>query len=127
MKMNFTIKLSASLAPIVLVLASAAMAGSGNSLMDVSTDGKLLACSNRDSGTVTIVDLAKREKVHEVPVGKHPEGVSFLGQSHELAVAVYGDDRVAIVDGDAGKVTRQIDVFDEPYGVVSRKDGGRIF
>jgi YVTN family beta-propeller protein len=127
MKLAYSLKLSASIVPIVLLLANAALAGSGNSLLDVSADGKLLACSNRDSGTVTIVDLAKREKLHEVPVGKHPEGVSFLGQSHELAVAVYADDRVAIVDGDAGKVTRQIDVFDEPYGIVSTKDGGRIY
>ncbi|HUE74535.1 MAG TPA: hypothetical protein VMP01_26950 [Pirellulaceae bacterium] len=104
-----------------------AWAGTSNSLMDISTDGKLLACANRDSGTVTIVDLAKKEKLHEVPVGKHPEGVSFLGSSHELAIAVYADDKVAIVDADAGKVTRQIEVFDEPYGIVSTKDGGRIF
>ena len=111
----------------VVVAANMALAATSNGLLDISADGKLLACSNRDSGTVTIVDLGKREKLHEVPVGKHPEGVSFLGGSHELAVAVYADDRVVIVDGDAGKVTRQIDVFDEPYGVVSNKDGGRIY
>lgn len=116
----------------LLALAALLVAGdmslaASNSLMDISADGKLLACSNRDSGTVTIVDLVKKEKLHEVPVGKHPEGVAFLGRSHNLAVAVYADDRVAIVDGDAGKLTRQIDVFDEPYGVVSTKDGRRIF
>ncbi len=129
MKIAFPMRLSRSpfVACLVLVLANNAIGGTSNSLMDVSTDGQLLACSNRDSGTVTIVDLAKKEKVHEIPVGKHPEGVSFLGQSHELAVAVYADDKVAILDADAGKVTRQIDVFDEPYGIVSTKDGGRIF
>ena len=111
----------------VFYAAQWARAGSSNSLLDVSADGQLLACSNRDSGTVTIVDLSKREKVHEVPVGKHPEGVSFLGSSHNLAVAVYADDKVVLVDADAGKVTRQIDVFDEPYGIVSDKSGGRIF
>jgi YVTN family beta-propeller protein len=127
MKLNVIAKLSCSIVVIVLALASVALAGTSNSLMDISADGKLLACTNRDSGTVSIVDLAKREKLHEMPVGKHPEGVSFLGQSHELAVAVYADDRVAIVDADAGKVTRQVDVFDEPYGVVSTKDGGRLY
>ena len=127
MKINSFIKLSCSIVPIALVLANVAFGGSGNSLLDISADGKLLACTNRDSGTVTIVDLAKREKIHEVPVGKHPEGVSFLGQSHELAVAVYADDRVTIVDGDAGKVARLVDVFDEPYGVVSNKNGKRIY
>ena len=127
MKIAFFAKSSAFAVPLVLVIAAAALAGNSNSLLDISADGKLLACSNRDSGTVTIVDLDKQEKVHEVPLGKHPEGVSFLGGSHALAVAVYADDRVAIVDGDAGKVTRQIDVFDEPYGIVSTKDGNRLF
>src|SRR5262245_25453767 len=120
---------SSWLLALIAVVASSPMvlAANSNSLLDISADGKLLACSNRDSGSVTIVDLDKREKLHEVPVGKHPEGVSFLGRSHELAVAVYAEDRVAIVDGDSGKVTRQIDVFDEPYGVVSSKDSGKIF
>ncbi len=122
-------KTCCSLSSLVVLLAAAdaALAGPSNSLMDISADGRLLACSNRDSGTVTIVELAKREKIHEVSVGKHPEGVSFVGNSHELAVAIYADDRVVFLDADAGKVTRQIDVFDEPYGVVSTKDGAQIF
>ena len=90
--------------------------------MDISTDGKLLACSNRDSGTVTIVDLEKREKLHEVPLGKHPEGISFLGSSHQLAAAVYADDRIVLVDADAGKVTRQIELFGKcGRGVIPRR------
>src|SRR3712207_4198954 len=83
---------------VALVLLSAwvppAVAGSSNSLMDVSADGALLACSNRDSGTVTVVDLRANRKLREVSVGHKPEGVSFLGDSHRLAVAVYHDDAV---------------------------------
>jgi len=107
--------------------ATAALAGSSNSLMDLSTDGKLLACSNRDSGTVSIVDLATHETVRQIPVGHDPEGISFLGDTHTLAVAVYRDDVVVFVDGDSGKELARLAVFDEPYGVVSTKDGSRIF
>jgi len=107
--------------------ATAALAGSSNSLMDLSTDGKLLACSNRDSGTVSIVDLATHETVWQIPVGHDPEGISFLGDTHTLAVAVYRDDVVVFVDGDSGKELARLAVFDEPYGVVSTKDGSRIF
>src|SRR5262245_47182168 len=89
-----------------------------NSLMDRSADGKLLACANRDSGSVSVIAVASREKVREVAVGKKPEGVAFLGDSHQLAVAVYGDARVVFVDADAGTVAGSVEVFDEPYGIV---------
>ena len=110
-----------------IIAAGPSLGGDGNSLMDISADGKLLACANRDSGTVSIVDLATGEKRAEIPVGSHPEGLSFIGTSHLLAVAVYADDVVALVDADAGKVTERIEVFDEPYGVVSNRDGNRIY
>ena len=116
------------LAAVALVASTvAAQAGSSNSLMDISADGRLLACSNRDSGTVTIVDLATHTKQHEVPVGHKPEGVAFLGDTHDLAVAIYADDQVAFVDGEAGSVTGRVDVFDEPYGVVSTSDGATVY
>ena len=86
---------------VVLLLLSPGLvlASNSNSLMDISQDGKLLACSNRDSGTVTIIDLGNRTKKFEIPVGGHPEGVSFLGSSHHLATAVYDDDKVVFIDG----------------------------
>ncbi|MBW3600338.1 MAG: hypothetical protein KY475_24100, partial [Planctomycetes bacterium] len=102
-------------------------AGDSNGLLDISRDGRLLACANRDSGTVTIVDLRTHAPTAEIAVGRHPEGVTFLGDSHRLAVAVYGDDAVAILDADAPRVVKRVEVFDEPYGVVSDQAGRRIF
>jgi len=112
----------------VLVLSGMnALAGSSNSLMDLSADGRWLACSNRDSGTVTLVDLRTGKAVKEIPVGRHPEGVTFLGKSSRLAVAVYGDDVVRLIDADSGTVTASIDVFDEPYSLVSNPEGTRLW
>lgn len=108
-------------------MAPSVRAGSSNSLMDLSSDGQLLACSNRDSGTVSIVDLSTGKLRSEIPVGKHPEGVSFVGVSHLLAVAVYGDDKLTLIDSDSGQVTHSIAVEDEPYGVISSADGTRLF
>src|SRR5262245_9285374 len=85
-------------------LAGPGRAGTSNSLLDISADGELLACSNRDSGTVSVIRLKGRDKLHEVKVGKEPEGISFVGATHTLAVAVYAEDRLAFVDADAGKV-----------------------
>ena len=115
---------------ITLLMASSglsAFAGSSNSLLDISSDGKLLACSNRDIGTVTIVDPATFTKLREIPVGHKPEGVTFLGETHQLAVAIYADDVVVFVDADKGEVIGRCDVDDEPYSVVSTRDGSRVW
>lgn len=107
--------------------AATARGGLSNSLMDISADGRLLACSNRDSGTVTIVDLGTNQAVREIPVGHKPEGVTFLGDSHQLAVAVYADDVVRVLNADDGAVLASVEVFDEPYGVVASPDGRRVY
>ena len=111
-----------------LLITFPADAGNSNSLMDISQDGSLLACSNRDSGTVTIVDLKSRQVLREIRVGRHPEGVTFLGDSKRLAVAVYDDDQVILLDADRddGEIVR-VPVFDEPYGVVSNHAGSRLY
>lgn len=116
----------ASLA-MTTALASPANAGSSNSLMDISADGKLLACSNRDSGTVTFVDLSTNTVLREIKVGHKPEGVSFIGPSHEIAVAIYDDDVIVFLNGDSGEIRAKVAVFDEPYGIVSTNDGSRIY
>jgi DNA-binding beta-propeller fold protein YncE len=102
-------------------------AGTANGLLDLSADGQLLALANRDLGTVAIVELPRHQVRREISVGPHPEGVAFLGASHQLAVAVYGQDRVVIVDADRGAVTGAVPVFDEPYGVVSDPAGKRVY
>ena len=114
-------------ASILLLYTASVFGGDSNSLMDLSTDGRLLACSNRDSGSVSIVDLTLLTKTHEVPVGAFPEGVSFLGDSHQLAVAVYGDDAVALLDADSGEVIETIAVEDEPYAIVTSPNGDKLW
>lgn len=114
-------------AAVLTCLVSPVMAGTSNSLMDISRDGSLLACANRDSGTVTFVDLDAQTKRNEVPVGAKPEGVSFIGATHVVAVAVYGEDKIVYVDADSGKPAGQTEVFDEPYGIVSNERGDRLY
>lgn len=96
-------------------------------LLNFSSDGTLVACSNRDSGTVTVFSWPEMKVQHEVNVGSHPEGVAWIGKSHQLACCVYGDDNLAIVNADNGKVERRVSVFDEPYGVVSNQDGSKLY
>lgn len=115
------------LAWCLLVSVPEGSAGTSNSLMDISTDGKLMACANRDANSLSIIDLETKKTIHVLPIGLHPEGVTFLGDSHDVAVAVYGDDLIRIVSAETGETKQSIDVFDEPYSVVASKDGGTIY
>lgn len=112
---------------VVALSTAHGFAGASNSLMDISTDGKLLACANRDSGSVSVIELSTKKKLREVKVGEHPEGISFIGNSHKLAVAVYHEDKVVFLDGDTGNVAGSTEVFDEPYGVVTNTAGDRVY
>src|SRR4051812_745099 len=98
-----------------LALALPAVAGSSNSLIDVSPDGARLAVANADSGTVTVIDVKGRAKLCEVPVGERPEGVSWVGNGPLVLVTVWGDDKVLFLDAAAGKVVTELPVADEPY------------
>jgi YVTN family beta-propeller protein len=106
-----------------LLLPALSSAGSSNSLLDVSPDGKRLLAVNADNGTVTVVDLVKREKLHEVPVGEKPEGVTWVGSTGLAAVTVYREDKIAFLDAATGKALSTLAVEDEPYGIVATKDG----
>ncbi len=101
--------------------------GQSNSLLAIHSDGSVVACSNRDSGTVTILSLPGLEKLSEVSVGLHPEGVAWLPGTRQVACCVYGEDAICIIDADRGEVIHRVDVFDEPYGIVFSNDGQSAF
>ncbi|MBX9625651.1 MAG: c-type cytochrome [Gemmataceae bacterium] len=112
---------------LTLALTLPARGGSSNSLLDVTPDGRRLVVASTDQGTVSVVDAKGRKKLCEVPVGDHPEGVSWVGNGPLALVTVWGDDKLVWVDADAGKVVHTLAVADEPYGVVVTKDGSRAY
>ncbi len=108
---------------LVLFVPAMTRAGSSNSLLDISPDGQRLLVANTDTGSVTVVDLKTRKAIGEIPVGDHPEGVAWVGNSSLGLVTVYGDDVVLFVDATQKKVVHTLKVDDEPYGIVTTKDG----
>jgi YVTN family beta-propeller protein len=112
--------------PLLLAYARAD-AGSSNSLMDVTPDGKLMIVANRDNGSVTVVDIALRKAVKQIDVGEHPEGVTWVDNGPLALATVYDDDRLVFIDTAAGKVLEKLKVANEPYGVVSTRDGKRAY
>lgn len=110
-----------------LIFTVFAFAGSSNSLMDVTPDGRRLIVANTDNGTVTVIDAEKREKLHEIAVGEKPEGVTWIGNGPLAAVTIYHDDRIAFVDAGSGKLIQTLNVDDEPYGIIADKAGKRAW
>ncbi|MCA9035520.1 MAG: c-type cytochrome [Planctomycetaceae bacterium] len=109
--------------PLTCGVSSRVQAGQSNSLLAIDSSNTLIACSNRDSGSVTILSWPEMKKISEVPVGVHPEGVAWIPGTKQLLCCVYGDDVVSVIDAEKATVTQQINVFDEPYGVVCSEDG----
>jgi DNA-binding beta-propeller fold protein YncE len=107
--------------------ADAADGPRNSSILAFSDDGTLLACSNRDSGSVTILTWPALQKKSEIPVGRHPEGIAWIPGSHRLACCVYSDDQIVVLDADSAKTVHRIDVFDEPYGLVAAPDGRHLY
>src|SRR5262245_23007248 len=114
------------LLPAVLLTSGIAGAGSSNSLLDISPDGARLLVANSDNGIVTVIYVKERKAVREIPVGDHPEGVAWVGDSPVAVVSIYRDDRLVFVDTTTGKV-ESLSCAAEPYGVVVTRDGRRAF
>ena len=111
----------------LLLASSAVFAGTSNSLMDVTPTGKYLIVANNDSGTVTLLDLDKKEAVREIKVGKKPEGVAWIGDGPLAAVTLYHEKAVVIIDTLTGKIVKTIPTAAEPYGIVTDAKGTRAY
>jgi YVTN family beta-propeller protein len=103
------------------------LAGTSNSLMDVSTDGKTLIVANSDNGSVTVVDTAGRKSLREIKVGEKPEGVTWIGAGPLAAVTIYKEKTVVLLNADTGTIVAKLPVAAEPYGIVSDKEGKRLW
>jgi YVTN family beta-propeller protein len=114
-------------AVLAACLTPALRAGTSNSLLDVSPDGKLLLAANNDNDSVTVVDTATRKALREIKVGAKPEGVTWIGAGPLAAVTLYNDNAVALFDTQAGKVVHTIRVAHEPYGIVADRAGRRAW
>ena len=112
---------------VLLVWNAAAPAGSSNSLLDVTPDGKYVLAANRDNDSVTLIDSASRTVLREIKVDALPEGVTWIGNGPRAAVTCYGDHQVAIFDALTGQMLKKLKVAHEPYGIVADRQGKRAW
>ena len=95
----------------------------------LSSDGSRLLAANQTAGTVSLVDTASGQVLHELKTGDKPAGVAISSDGtrgvvthwygYDLAVLEIEDDRITI----AGRV----EVGPEPRGVVLDQDGKTAF
>jgi YVTN family beta-propeller protein len=111
----------------VLFLSAPASAGTSNSLLDVSADGKWLLTASPDNDTVTLIDIAARKKLREIQVGRKPESVAWIGSGPLALVSLYEESALALIDAQTGKVIDRIPVGAEPYGLVVDRAGERAW
>src|SRR5579864_4341663 len=124
---NFMIWRSLATTLIVGFLVSPVSAGTSNSLLDVSPDGKYLLAANADNSSVSVVDTAAGKVVHEIKVGDKPEGVTWIGAGPLAAVACYREGKVVFFDAMTGKIVSKLAVAPEPYGIVADPKGKRVW
>ena len=87
------------------------------------------------SGTVSLVDLAARRVIVEIPVGLHPCGMAFSPDGKRLYVACANNDVIVVIDTAARKVLtawdarpmRELPLGSAPNALAVSPDGGRLY
>lgn len=131
-------------------IGSFAVGAKGPRGIGVTADGKYLVTANKDDANVSIIDLATRQVVHHVKIGKNPEFVRVLGDKAFVtyepsskggpppkpgaAPAAHEEDddddlvpaRIAIIDIKKGKLLKEITSGPETEGIEFTPDGKRM-
>jgi YVTN family beta-propeller protein len=95
--------------------------------MALSPDGKELYVACEASHTVIVVDVRKRRKIAEIPVGHHPTDVTFSPDGTRAYLSNRLDDTVSVIDVSSREVVATVPVGDEPHGVLTDSSGKHLY
>jgi YVTN family beta-propeller protein len=93
----------------------------------LTPNGKELYVACEAAHTVVVVDVASRQKVAEIAVGRHPTDVAFTPDGQRAFVSNRLDDTVSVVDVISRKEIATIPVGDEPHGVLTDRAGQILY
>lgn len=87
------------------------------------------------TGTVSVIDLATRKVIKEIPVGLHPSGTAFAPDGSRLYVANANSDTISVIDTARDSVVQTLSAkpMDElPFGsapnaLAVSPDGGTLY
>jgi YVTN family beta-propeller protein len=84
-----------------------------------------VTCEASDS--VIVIDVASREKIGEIPVGRQPVDVTFSPDGGRAYVSNRLDDSISVIDTAARRVAATVAVGDEPHGVLTDTSGKLLY
>jgi YVTN family beta-propeller protein len=92
-----------------------------------SPDGAKAYVSNRDSGTVSVINTSNNTVTATVTVGTSPEGVAFSTDGTKAYVANTASASVSVIATSNNTVTDTITVGNAPRGVAVSPDGTKVY
>ncbi len=97
----------------------------GSHTVVADSDRGLIWAVDADNGA--IVRQSTSGEVHSVDVGVEPSRIARAGS--RLFVTLRGERSVAVLEdkGDSLKLLQKVEVGTEPYGIVAREDGKRLY
>ena len=91
------------------------------------TAGKLLYVANENDNTVTVIDIEKRERLAEVPVGVEPEGMA-ISPDGKIVVSTSETTNVAhFIDTQTRKIVANVLVDTRPRYAEFKPDGSELW
>jgi len=95
--------------------------------MALSPDDSELYVACEASGTLMVVDTAKRAVVAEIPTGGQPADVTLGPDGKRIYVTNRLDDTLTVIDSRTHRVLQTVPVGDEPHGVLTDRPGECIY
>ncbi len=83
--------------------------GAGHHEIAFNSDGRNAFVSNRNDGTLTVIDIRNLKKVKDVKVGSTPISVAYSELSNAVYVADAKTGKVVVIDGDSFEQRAEMD------------------
>jgi YVTN family beta-propeller protein len=83
----------------------------------------LVANVNYDSNSVTVIDTTTEKVIATIPVGSHPQDVTWAADGRHLYVTAVDGDTMSVIATDGWKVTATIPTGEAPTSIAVLPDG----
>jgi YVTN family beta-propeller protein len=83
--------------------------------------------TNKDLGTVSVIDGLTNTVIKNIHVGSHPRGIAFDSDNGNLYVANEGSYTVSVIDSSTNEVIKNIIAGWSPLGVAFNPSNGLIY
>ena len=100
--------------------------GKSPSGIAVTADGATLLVANRESDSVSVIDVATRQETRRIPVGTHPFGLTLSPDGTRAFTANVLSDDVSAIDLAAGRETGRVKTGQRPYVIAFAQGGGSL-